>query len=67
MTTTTGRVEPQKVLKAALDANPREVLILAIAEDGEPYYASSSGDTYFNIAICEQFKYSLLAGEIGDE
>jgi cytochrome c2 len=59
---TTLDIDPDKVLEAAKGLTER-VIVIGKCEDGDYYFASSSGSNADNLWDTEQFKQFLLTGE----
>lgn len=57
-------LNPERVLRAALDASLKDAVIIGFDEDGDFYFASSKADGGLVIYLLEMAKKKLL--EIGD-
>jgi hypothetical protein len=59
---TVGFIDPGIICEAARDYKLDEVVIVGV-KDGEPYYASSTGDTGAMLLMIERFKARLIEGD----
>ena len=58
-----ARSESRRVLKDALRANLKEVIVLGIDQDGEIYSEATEADSYRVMWLLESFKFELLMAE----
>jgi hypothetical protein len=56
-------IEPEIVLKHALDSNLTEVAVMGYDQDGEIFLASSTGDIGRILVLVERLKLRILSGE----
>jgi hypothetical protein len=60
---TAKRIDPIKVLVAAIEGRPREVLVLGIDSEGQHFAASSTGERGELQALMDAFTAKLDGGE----
>lgn len=58
--TTKGDVPARDVLAGAVKAKLKSVVVIGETEDGENYYAMSSGDNAENLWLVESFKHAIM-------
>lgn len=57
---TSLKIDPQRVLIAALNERLDEVIVLGTCRDGEPYIATSMANESDVIYACERAKHKLM-------
>ena len=65
---TTGDIPPEKVLRAAIEANLKNVIVLGETIDGEDiHFAISTGDAPLVNWLLDAAKYKIIQDSVGDE
>lgn len=62
---TRHNIPPERVLKCALEADVKDIVICGYTKDGEEYFASSLADGGSVLWLLERMKKMLL--EVGDD
>jgi hypothetical protein len=62
---TVNFIDPGIVCEAARDHKLDEVIIIGV-KNGEPYYASSTGDSGKMLLMIEKWKHDLIAADCAD-